>query len=284
MTRLIRSSRRPLAALGAAIAAVVAVLAGVVPAHAASETTLRGFAVCESGQWSIFWTLTNGEDVAGTVTKVKPTPPDSRMYDLAAGTVLPAGVGSSLTGIQKTRGGVGRANARLTVEVSWKRDNGVTTRQLTGSVDLRQDCLPRDPALPNVTFTSRCDRILLITLANGGQTNNMAYFVVTADNPKYTAQKFVGPGKSFVISWPADAGRVTVKETSESRFVWRGRWTRPGNCGGAGGSPGDGAHDGEALPVTGPAVGVLLTGATLSLAVGVALILLTRRRRVRLTD
>ena len=146
---------------------------------------------------------------------------------------------------------------------------GMTTWQ--GGWTKPADCEQPVVGKPQADYDSTCDKMAyrIVNPANG-------VAVTSTITPSTGAAKTVtvAPGKSEIVTFAASEGfslTVTGDVTSNGAL----KWTQPADC--------DKGGEGGGLPVTGAATTGFIAGAIALLALGAALFIMTRRRRVRFT-
>jgi hypothetical protein len=282
------------------LASVVAVAS---PASA-DHTEVSGACVwdAETGGWLVTWTVTPG-DVDGAagyrLAEANATPADAPVEGLPVGDELTGDelTGDELTGDELTgdefghlpgeqltgeqRLPAGTEAASLAVRVEW--DNGhLDGTPRVGEVLVSSDCAVPDPGIELGQWSFDCGT-LTITVTNPSDRELPVTFVPSAGDP---VSAELPSGESTTVQFPSAEGlSVDLRSTGRSIAdpaspieITAAEWAES-DCD----SAEAGGGGGGGLATTGTPVRVIIGGAVALLALGAALFVVARRRRVRFT-
>jgi len=300
------SPRIPLHRTATVVAGALIGLAGAVAAAApasAHTAELTAASQCTDSGWKATWNLTTSDtdDHEGVLSNVKVTiahtqvPPGSggppRLARLTDGAEVAGDttVSDTLTLYRDA------TSATLTLTVTWQVGDDTHTKTLQAQADAPTNCTrPPEPEPSSFSASFDCTTMTIKLVNPASAREEVALRLTTSEGDERTLVARPGETKSETFS--ATTG-FTVDVTSDSGPQPPGgakpytiAYQQPANCstedGGAAagdGSAGGGAGSraGGGLPVTGAAAGAVAGIAAALLTIGVVLLAVARRRRVR---
>ncbi|WBB81971.1 hypothetical protein O7606_11740 [Micromonospora sp. WMMD882] len=140
-----------------------------------------------------------------------------------------------------------------------------------------EDCQEPTVGEPETSYEATCDELILEVVNPADGIALTSTFTPNVGAPKTVTFE---PGATRQVTFPAAEG-LSVVVTGDLASAEPITWDAPEDCDNGGAGGGDGDQGG--LPVTGAAAGGIAAGALALLAIGAALFVVARRRRVRFT-
>jgi hypothetical protein len=300
--------RRTTAALAGAFIGLAGAVAFAAPASA-HYTELSGKTAClDDGGWKVDWTLTPKKaPIDGKIVKVEETEGGTALANIVEGAKVPTG--GTITDSQSFGKDVAEVTLKVTVKWTypastqpppdidtlgqateggkWHPGSGepkVIKYTIEQTVKAPTDC-PPPPSQPPAEQASPilqqdCDS-MTIGLHNPAKGEEVVLHLKPSKGEERTL--VAKPGKDTTTTFedvtPGFTVTVSIEGVKGSEKV---PYTQPKDCN-TGGSAGGGEENGGGLPVTGAAAGGIAGGAAVLLAIGVALFVVARRRKVKFT-
>lgn len=284
MHRLRSLPRRVGAVLIGALLGLGVAVAVAVPASA-DHTVVSGSCAWdqEASEWLVTWTVTPG------------TVDDATAYRLAEVTASPAGApvegfpvtdefvhpaGEPLVGEQHLPAETDTSS--LAVRVEWNSGH-IDESPRVGNVTVGTDCAVPDPGVELGQWSFDCST-LTISVTNPGDRDAPVTFAPSAGEPVSVE---LPAGESTTVQFPSGKGvSVDLQSAGQSIVdpakpieITAAAWAEAECDAEAAGDSGEGGG----LAATGTRVGLIVGGAVVLLALGAALFLTARRRRIRFT-
>ncbi|WP_155372078.1 LPXTG cell wall anchor domain-containing protein [Catellatospora vulcania] len=261
------------------------------------KADLTGQAACdtETGNWKVSWSAINKhytDPAKVTIINKAENPNDPKFSAIEFGTenwepltdlasVVGLSGGVSIPGggtVQATQAVPGNATAvRLKIRLNWDGQPGDTQSRV---VAFEGTCVKNAPK-PSAVFASDCTGVATVTLMNGKDATKAAVFEVKGAGGFTTEKITIQPGEDPVkVTVPKAA--ATAIEVYENGVKIDEYQAEAKECPSP--TPSASPSAPPTLPKTGANVTIFVVAGLLLVAVGFAVFMLARRRRLNLTE